>query len=54
MRGGAREGGRGWQGLELLHLSTIFRATCVGEGGGSEGVDVGGRGGGGGMLQFCT
>lgn len=30
---GAREGGRGWEGLELLHLSTIFRATFIGGGG---------------------
>lgn len=37
---GAREGGRGWEGLELLHLSTIFRATFIGGGGGGEGESV--------------
>jgi len=28
--GSAGKGGRGWEGLKLLYLSTIFRATCVG------------------------
>ena len=47
--GGAGEGGRRWEGLKLLYLSTIFRATCVRGcvcvwGGG------GGGGGGGGRL----